>query len=329
MQAATLAIMAPGSLPDAEPTETVDIASVAAAVTRLRATNATVVDRRDTVYDPFLAGRRVELVTGSASLVRGRVAPWQAIVKTTSGPGLRDARRELAAYRLGIAAPSTAGRLGAPRLLGWRDSDDAVEIWLEVLGDVDAGRWALDRFRVAARAIARWNAQWVDRAVPDAFDAQDAWAERHGQPERVAEATGTLEAFRRRRGVDGVMADLADPGFARTQALIETTPRRIVELATFPPVLPPPDLVRSTLFAVSARRVSAIDWEHVGRGPLGVDLAPLVAGSVRRGEASAAGMPGLGRLVLRGDAAAVRGGGVAGGGGGGGAGADRAPPGVR
>src|SRR3954462_10333166 len=85
MQAATLAIMAPGSLPDAEPIKTVDIASVAAAVTRLRATNATGGDRRATVYDPFLAGRRVELVAGSATLARGRLAPWQAIVKTTSG----------------------------------------------------------------------------------------------------------------------------------------------------------------------------------------------------------------------------------------------------
>src|SRR3954470_12620260 len=162
MQAATLAIMAPVSPPDAGPTGTVEVAGVAAGVPGLRATNATVVDRRDTVYDPFLAGRRVELVTGSASLVRGRVAPWQAIVKTTTGPGLRDARRELAAYRLGIAAPSIAGRLGAPRLLGSRDSDDAVEIWLEVLRDLHDGAWPLDRFRLAARAIARWNAQWID-----------------------------------------------------------------------------------------------------------------------------------------------------------------------
>src|SRR4051812_28131729 len=102
--------MRPGSPPESERTGTVDPAGLAAVVTGLRVGNAAVADRRAIAYDPFLPGRRVELVTGSATVARGRVVPWRAIVKTTSGPGLSDARRELAAYRLGIAAPSTAGR---------------------------------------------------------------------------------------------------------------------------------------------------------------------------------------------------------------------------
>ena len=303
--------MRPGSLPDCEPAGDLDAVTVAARLTGLPVRDARIVDRREAVYDPFLPGRRVELVAASATLTDGRVVAWHAIVKATSGPGLRDARRELAAYRLGIAAPSTTTRLGAPRLLGWREDPDAVEIWLDVLRDRDAGEWPLERFGFAAGTIARWNAQWLDRAVPAGFDAQDAWAERHGQPERVTEAVETLEGFRRQPGARAAMSELADPGFARTQALIERAPGRIAELASFPRVLLHHDLVRSNLFAVSARRIAAIDWEHVGRGPLGVDLAPLVAGSVRRGEASAAALPDLERLVLRRYATTLREAGVA------------------
>jgi hypothetical protein len=45
--------------------------------------------------------------------------------------------------------------------------------------------------------------------------------------------------------------------------------------------------VRSNLFALSDTSTVGINWENVGRGPLGVDLVPLVLGSVRRGEAAA------------------------------------------
>jgi thiamine kinase-like enzyme len=58
------------------------------------------------------------------------------------------------------------------------------------------------------------------------------------------------------------------------------------------------DLVRSNLFAVPGDRTVAIDWEVIGPGPLGVDLAPLVGGSVRRGEASGDDLPALERAVL-------------------------------
>ncbi|MFL5650167.1 MAG: hypothetical protein ACJ777_02720 [Chloroflexota bacterium] len=291
-------------------TSGLDLAGVATAVTGVAVRDAVVVERRQADYDPFLPGRRVERVAGSATSLRGRAVAWRAIVKTTTGPGLRDARRELGAYRLGIASASATTGLAAPRLLGWRDEHDTVEVWLEVLRDLDGGAWGLARFSAAARAIARWDAHWLHVPVPDGFDSQDAWAERHGQPERVTEALDELEAHRRQDGADALMSDLADPGFARMEAMIASTPRRIAELATFPRALLHHDLVRSNLFAVSPRRIAAIDWEHVGRGPLGVDLAPLVGGSVRRGEASADALPDLERMVLAGYTRALRAAGV-------------------
>ena len=80
--------------------------------------------------------------------------------------------------------------------------------------------------------------------------------------------------------------------------MISSTPDRIRRLRAFPSGLLHHDLVRSNLFAVPDGRTVAIDWEVIGPGPLGVDLAPLVGGSVRRGEASGDDLQELERAVL-------------------------------
>lgn len=104
---------------------------------------------------------------------------------------------------------------------------------------------------------------------------------------------------------------LGDPGFRRTRALVGTTVSRVRRLATFPQTLVHHDLVRSNLFALGPTSTAAIDWENVGRGPRGVNLAPLVVGSVRRGEAPAAGLAELEDVVLSGYEEGLRRAGVA------------------
>ena len=80
--------------------------------------------------------------------------------------------------------------------------------------------------------------------------------------------------------------------------MIASTPDRIRRLQMFPTGMLHHDLVRSNLFATPGGRTVAIDWEVIGPGPLGVDLAPLVGGSVRRGEASGDDLPVLEQAVL-------------------------------
>jgi hypothetical protein len=247
-------------------------------------TSATVTSRTLVDYDPYLAGRVVERVSGLATTPDGDWLRWSAIVKRTSGAGLRPARRELTAYRAGIASAKPAAGLRAPALLAWSDEFDGVELWLEELTDQHGGRWHPQRFAIAAEHIAAWNAEAA--AVPVGFDALDGWAEQHGQPHRLPEALAELTMLRTKPGAAGAMAELDDDGFDRTQALIRSTPERVEGLSGFPQTLLHHDLVRSNLFAVSSGSTAAIDWEYVGPGPLGADLAPLVIGSIRRGEAS-------------------------------------------
>jgi aminoglycoside phosphotransferase (APT) family kinase protein len=183
-------------------------------------------------------------------------------------------------------------------LLAADEGRDHVEIWLEELRDEHDGKWPVERFGVAAGHIAFFDAWAIARPLPDDFDSEDAWAERHGQPERVEEALAELDRLRNAAGAASVMEVVEDDGFERTKSLITSTDERITRLATYHQTPLHHDLVRSNLFALSDGSTTAIDWENVGRGPLGVDLAPLVVGSVRRGEASADDLLQLEQLAI-------------------------------
>ncbi|GAB2614911.1 phosphotransferase [Kribbella endophytica] len=253
--------------------------------------------RRVVEYDPFLAGRSVERVTGTARLRGGGETNWSAIVKRTTGAGLRAARREAAAYLDGLTTLAP-GALQAPALLGADLGDDHVEIWLDELIDVHRGAWPVERFGLAAAHVAEWAVRSCETPLPLGFDSEDAWAERHGQPHRVDDVLARLDDLRSAPKSAELATRFGDPGFQRVEALITSTVERIERLATFRQTPLHHDLVRSNLFATAGSRTAAIDWENVGHGPFGVELVPLVFGSVRRGEASGDDLPAIEDLVL-------------------------------
>jgi hypothetical protein len=277
----------------------VDLAAVAAAALGRPVVAAEIVRREPLDYDPFVGGRSVERVTGRA--VVGGATPaapvsWAAIVKRTRGDDLAAARRELRAYQEGIARRTGPG-MAAPALLGAEDGEAGVALWLEEVRDEFGGVWPIERFAIAASDMASWDAAM--RAVrADGPWLEQAWAERHGQPNRIGEVLAMLSAIGARPEAAAAALAIGDPGLRRTASMISSTPERIRRLRAFPSSLLHHDLVRSNLFAVPNGRTVAIDWEVIGPGPLGVDLAPLVGGSVRRGEASADDMQELERVVL-------------------------------
>jgi hypothetical protein len=174
----------------------VDVCRLAAAALRQEVRSATITRRAPLAYDPFLAGRVVEHVSGTAEGGTGAIKTWRAVVKQTVGPGLQAGMRELAAYQQGIAAKTSAASLSAPTLLASDHGEDYVELWLETLEDQHGGRWALQRFGTAARHIAAWDADTSRTGPILGFDSEDAWAERHGQPHRLSGAVATLSRLR-------------------------------------------------------------------------------------------------------------------------------------
>jgi hypothetical protein len=276
----------------------VDLRAVAEAALRRPVSRSAVTARREIVYDPYVSGRVVERVVATAEMPSTEPIEWTAIVKRTTGVAVRAARRELMAYRTGLAASARADGLRAPALLAWDDRDGSVELWLEAVTDRHAGTWPVEAFTRSASHIATWDAAVGENHSPDDFDWEDAWAERHGQPERVTAVVDELDELRRMEPARPLMRELRDPGFQRTEGLIRSTEERIQRLATFPIVPLHHDLVRSNLFSQGQDETVAIDWENVGRGPFGVDLTPLVIGSVRRGEASADDLEAIESAVL-------------------------------
>jgi hypothetical protein len=277
----------------------VDLAAIAAAALGRQVVRSEIVRREPLAYDPFVAGRSVERVTGRAMDSGSSAAawvPWTAIVKRTRAEDLVAARRELWAYTQEIARRSGPG-MGAPALFAAEDGDDGVALWLEEVHDEHGGAWPLDRFSTAAMDIAAWDAAMRDLPADESL-LEQSWAERHGQPHRVDEALQLLSVIRATPGSAAAASSIDDPGLRRTAAMIESTVDRIHRLRAFQTGLLHHDLVRSNLFAVPGGRTVAIDWEVIGPGPLGVDLAPLVGGSVRRGEASGDDLAALERAVL-------------------------------
>jgi len=209
----------------------VDVALAAQRALGRPVRSAWLVERMPIAYDPFLPGRGVDRIVGQAQVAEAGTSaqtPWGAVVKRSEGAGLRGARRERAAYELGIAAGSSGQTLCAPTLFGVDDVPDHVELWLEELLDEHAGQWPLERFGLAAEHIARWVVEVGGTGRRDGFDSEDAWAERHGQPERVLEALDQLEIMRSAPAAGGIMAELGDDPntghrcAAREQAALST-----------------------------------------------------------------------------------------------------------
>src|SRR5687768_4408253 len=207
-----------------------DIRRAAEAALGRSVRTASIVSRTPISYDPYLPGRHVDRIVGVAETDDGMPTEWRGIAKRTEGPGLRAARRELNSYRRGVtgaAGPPCRG----PTLLCWDQGAEHVEIWLEQLDDEHGGLWDVDRFGIAARHIGAWVAATADRPISDDYDSEDAWAERHGQPTRLDEATARLDALERAPNADELADLIDDDGFRRTQALIDSTPERYRQIA--------------------------------------------------------------------------------------------------
>ncbi|WP_433875157.1 phosphotransferase family protein [Sinomonas atrocyanea] len=233
-------------------------------------------------YDAFLAHRAVRRVRGHARVHGGR-RPWFLIEKTTEGPGhadpylLDNGAREFAAYPSGLL-DDLAPRVRPPRLYGSHAGDDGkLVLWLEEV--VHDGARPLDATSLlaAAQDLGAMAGGW-HRRVPAEPWLFTGWIDRHSQPEAVPAGLATLSADSRE------VHALLGTRLAAGRALVAAQPRVRDILESLPQTLCHHDAVGANLFVSSGTTV-LIDWESVGPGPVGADLASLLFSSVRRGDA--------------------------------------------
>ena len=234
-------------------------------------------------YDAFLAHRSVHRIRGTARL-DGEPVAWSLVEKVTEGPAFAspylydNARRELAAYTSGLL-DDLAPRVRAPRLHGaHEDAEGRIALWLEDVPS-PARPLAADVIVDAARDLGGLAAAWV-RRVPREPWLFTGWIGRHSQAEAIGDGIAVLR--RRHPAVVerlGARLDEVEPllhAQSRLRGILESLPQTLCHHdAVGANVFPRPD---ATVL---------IDWESVGPGAVGADLASLLFASARRGDASA------------------------------------------
>lgn len=254
------------------------------------------VRREPLLYDAFQAGRSVSRVTGRAQ-ANGGDAAWSLIEKVTEGPGIAspylydNGLREFEAYRSGVLS-DLAPDLAAPRLLeSTKSPDGRLTLWLEDVGAATRRPLSREELLAAARHLGRLAGRWRGR-VPDHRWLFHGWLDRHSQPEAVDAALGVLHGVEARGQIEARLGR----GLPAARRLIEDQPLFKSALARLTPTLCHHDAVAANVFPRTrdeSGETVLIDWESIGPGPPGADLASLLFSSARRGDLSARDVPAL------------------------------------
>jgi hypothetical protein len=266
-------------------------------------------------YTTFLSGRAVWSFSGTA-VAQGEHIPWKLILKIIEPPestlaGATDSRalaREFDAYQSGLL-DDLHGSLRAPRVvhLG-AGPGGSFWLWLEHVVDVYERHWPLAAYGVAARHLGQFNGAYLtNRSLPNFAWLMSNWADWNSEPARAHAALAELE----RLLVDGrVQAAFPAPIANRARRLLANQPRFLELLAALPQTLCHHDAAQANLIA--CRRADgdietvAIDWESIGPGTIGADLATLVFGTLRRGEVTGTDAEELERVAFAGYVAGLR-----------------------
>jgi hypothetical protein len=236
-------------------------------------------------YDAFLAGRTVRRIGGTARTERG-AGPWTLIEKRTDGHPvssadlLENARREMAAYRSGVL-DDLAPRLRAPRLHGTRELDGGgVTLWLEDLGTVDRRPRTATEVAAVARSLGALAGSWIGRPPAHAW-AFRGWIDRHMQVPAIGDGLAILERAKRHDAAAALLGRRLDEAIELVRRQDEV--RSVLD--GLPVTLCHHDAVASNVtWDPETATAVLIDWESVGPGPVGADLASLLFSSPRRGD---------------------------------------------
>jgi hypothetical protein len=185
------------------------------------------------------------------------------------------------------------GHLHAPRLLGIDEDDDgSFWLWLEDVSDMHGRRWPLAQFGLAARHLGIFNGTYlVSRAVP-AEPWLNHWVARHlaaaghrGELESDSALWAELDLSQLRPAAERLFGTAI---VQRTAQLVRDQAHFVGVLAKLPQTLCHHESSLANLFAVDRGygpvETVAVDWENIGPGPVGAEIATLVFGTLRRCE---------------------------------------------
>ncbi len=171
------------------------------------------------------------------------------------------------------------------------EPDPARMLWLEDVSDMHGRRWPLAQFGLAARHLGVFNGTYlVSRPLPAEpwFNyslARHLAAVAHGDEfESDSDIWAELELSPHRPAAERVFG----AAIARTAQLWRDQAHFVGLLARLPQTLCHHESSLANLFAVDRGHglveTVAVDWEQIGPGPVGAEIATLVFGTLRRCE---------------------------------------------
>ena len=280
----------------------------------------------DLPYLSVLPGRALARLAGVAALETGEHTRWSTVVKVITPPPdactsmVPDSGyREVLAYRSGLLG-ELPGRFRAPRAYAIDVADDGrIWLWLEDLQDAYGRNWPLQQFSTAAHDLGVFNGHYL---MSSPLQTQPwlnqwlhyAWAEQHAEVQRIPSYRADLE---RTLHMPQVRHHFDSQTIARITQLLNDQATFVEWLAGLPGTLCHHDAALANLFAVRAPdgvlETVAVDWEKIGPGPIGAEIATLTFGTLRRCEFDAARADQLDAAVFDGYITGLRNGGWHGG----------------
>jgi hypothetical protein len=198
--------------------------------------------------------------------------------------------REVLAYRSGLVG-ELPGRFRAPRVYSIDDAEDGrIWLWLEDLHDAYGRDWPLQQFSAAANDLGVFNGHYLVSSPPPSEPwlnqwLRYAWAEEHAEIQRIPAYRADLE---RTLHMPQVRHHFGPQTVATITQLLDDQPTFMEWLARLPETLCHHDAALANLFAVRGpdgmRETVAVDWEKIGPGPVGAEIATLTFGTLRRCE---------------------------------------------
>jgi hypothetical protein len=248
-------------------------------------------------YLSVLPGRALARLAGSAALETGESTRWSAVVKVITpardreGSSVPDSGyREVLAYRSGLLT-DLPGRFRAPRVYAIDDAEGGrIWLWLEDLRDVYDRSWPLQQFRTAAHDLGVFNGHYLVSGPPPAEPwlnqwLRYAWAEEHAEIQRIPSYRRDLD---RALNMPEVRRQFGPQVVARITQLLEDQSTFMRWLSRLPETLCHHDTALANLFAMRGPKglmeTVAVDWEKIGPGPIGAEIATLTFGTLRRCE---------------------------------------------
>jgi hypothetical protein len=215
----------------------------------------------------------------------GETVPWSLILKCAARETDADEptsfnywKRDFLVYRSGVLNTLTPGLI-APQCYHSTETSDACWLWLEDVVKWDKGPWSLSDFGTAARHFGRWNGSFlVEQTLPrhpwlvkGRLRQRTLWTAESGL---FADPSAFLQHPLAKRSLP---ADIFSPMLD----LWDDRESFLTALDRVPQTLQHGDAGRKNLFLrrsdSSQAETIAIDWGWSGIGPVGSELAPIVA----------------------------------------------------